>query len=378
MRHDPAPAPAIPFQCRVQWQRGAFTLAIDMCDTLQGITALFGPSGSGKTSLLRCLAGLERPAGGLVRFGDQLWQGDDPPVFVPPFRRPVGFVFQDGRLFNHLTVAGNLAFARQRAVTRCRPATATGTTGQPEMAELIAILALEGLLPRHPMQLSGGERQRVAIARALLTDPALLLMDEPLASVDGVSKQRILAYLRQLHRRWQRPVLYVSHDMGEIMQLADQLLVLEQGRLVARGPVHLLATRLDQPFAHGPEAGALLEATVVGRESAFHLTRLAAGAGLTLHLPDAIGLTTGERVRVRILARDVSLALEKPQHTSILNIFPATVVAIQAENVAQVMVQLDLAGMPLLARVTSKSCAALALQPGLSLFAQVKSVALHN
>lgn len=366
-------------QCRFHLQRGGFTLSVEMDANLQGITALFGPSGSGKTTLLRCLAGLERAENGFMRLGDQTWQTPNPPHFLPLWQRSVGIVFQDGRLFNHLTVAGNLAFAQQRASHRIPPDSAQGTMPtRHEMEELIGILALDDLLHRRPDQLSGGERQRVAIARALLTAPALLLMDEPLASVDSASKHAILAYIKQLHPRWGRPIFYVSHDMGEIMSLADQLIFLEAGRIVEQGPIHLLATRLDRPLAHTAEAGALIEATVVAHDTDFHLTRLAFAAGLEMALPSTTPLAVGTSVRVRILARDVSLALEAPAHTSILNIFPAHVLAVQEENPAQVMVKLDLAGVPLLARITRKSCARLALQPGLPLFAQVKSVALHH
>ncbi len=371
--------PATHLQCRFHLPHGAFALTVEMDTPLQGITAIYGPSGSGKTSFLRCLAGLERPVGGFMRWGDRVWQSETPRLFVPLFRRSIGLVFQDGRLFNHLTVAGNLAFAQERALTRmAHSATPDPVASQQDRQELLSILALDNLLHRRPDQLSGGERQRVAIGRALLTNPELLLMDEPLASVDGASKQRILHHIRQLVTRWQRPVLYVSHDLGEITQLADQLMVLENGRMVAHGPLHQLMTRLDQPLAHGPEAGALIEATVVDRDAEFQLAHLRFGAGLALYIPHTADLEPGKRVRVRILARDVSLTWDAPQRTSILNIFPATVVAIQEETPAQVMVKLDLAGIPLLARVTRKSCATLALQPGLSLFAQVKSVALHG
>ncbi|MBF0583206.1 MAG: molybdenum ABC transporter ATP-binding protein [Magnetococcales bacterium] len=366
-------------RCRFHVQRGNFSLAIEMETQLQGITAIFGPSGSGKTTFLRALAGLERDKSGFLQLDDQIWQADSPPRFVPLHQRSIGFVFQDGRLFSHLTVAGNLAFARQRAIHRPPPSSLPGQLlTQRDQDALIDILALGGLLSRYPHQLSGGERQRVAIGRALLTAPALLLMDEPLASVDGIGKQHILAYIKQLHRYWQRPMLYVSHDVGEIMQLADQLIFLEAGRIVEQGPLHLLATRLDRPLAHGPEAGALIEATVIEQNARFHLTRLAFGAGLEISLPTTAPLAAGSSVRVWVLARDVSLALDTPQRTSILNIFPARVVAVQSESPAQAMVKLDLAGTSLLARITHKSCVRLGIQPGLALFAQVKSVALQH
>lgn len=368
-------------RCCFCLQRDTFNLTVQMQSTLHGITAIFGPSGSGKTSFLRCLAGLERAKGGFMRFGDQDWQDEERQYFVPPFQRSLGMVFQEGRLFDHLTVAGNLAFGWQRApLARTRI----------KKNEIIDILELNALLNRYPEELSGGERQRVAIGRALLRAPKLLLMDEPLASVDGTGKQRILGYIRQLHHHLKLPVLYVSHDMGEIMQLADDLILMENGKILASGPLGALTVRLDLPLAHASDAGALIEARVVGQEEAFHLTRLVFGQGLELCIPgvkqtgytgsstDTAALKVGETVRVRVFARDVSLALDAPQRTSILNVFPAVVTAIHPENLAQRMVTLEVSGVDILALVTAKSCATLALRPGLSLFAQVKSVALQQ
>lgn len=360
--------------CRFHITHDAFTLSAEVHTVLRGITAIFGPSGSGKTSFLRCLAGLERSPTGFLHVGDQVWQDESKRRFVPPHRRALGVVFQEGRLFDHLTVAGNLAFGWQRAAERrdrIRP------------SEITDMLELGHLLHRRPGALSGGERQRVAIGRALCMAPEWIVMDEPLASVDGASKQRILRYIRQLRHHLNLPILYVSHDMGEIMQVADDLILMEEGRIVAVGPVGALTTRLDLPPAHAPDAGALIETEVVGRDARFHLTCLQFGHGLVLRVPEpqhdhGPSPDKGENVRVRVLARDVSLALDAPQQTSILNVFPATVVAIHAESDAQRMLKLDVAGVPILALVTTKSCEGLGLKPGLSLFAQVKSVALHH
>ena len=382
---DVVPQSAHELQCQFQLKRGAFNLHINLETALQGITAIFGPSGSGKTSFLRCLAGLERADRGYLRFGQRIWQDETQALFVPPYQRALGVVFQEGRLFDHLTVAGNLAFAWQRV-----PASRKRFKQQ----EMIDILEINQLLNHYPDQLSGGERQRVAIGRALLTSPEWLLMDEPLASVDSTSKQRILGYIRQLHHHVKLPVLYVSHDMGEIMQLADNLILMQAGKILEVGPLGRLTTRLDLPLAHALDAGALIEAEVVGQEEAYHLTCLGFGQGLQLRVPSSKQVTKdqngtllssgakrrqrGEKVRVRILARDVSLTLEKQHKTSILNVFPATVVAIHQENLAQRLVKLDVSGVAILALVTAKSCEVLGLRPGVSLFAQVKSVALQN
>lgn len=361
--------------CRFHLQRGTFNLTVQIDTALHGITAIFGPSGSGKTSFLRCLAGLERAEKGFLHIGNRVWQDEAKQLFVPPFKRYLGMVFQEGRLFEHLTVAGNLEFGWQRAPLARKRIVKN---------EIIDILELDLLLQRRPCELSGGERQRVAIGRALLMAPEWLLMDEPLASLDSTSKQRILGYIRQLHRHLRLPVLYVSHDMGEIMQLADELILMENGRILDVGPLSTLTTRLDLPPAHALDAGALIETEVIGQEEAFHLTRLVFGQDLELRVPSTkqagnnVSLVPGEKVRVRILARDVSLALDIQKRTSILNSFPAKVIAIHVENPAQRMIKLDVSGVPILALVTAKSCEVLALKPGLLLFAQVKSVALQN
>ncbi len=348
---------------RFHLRRGAFTLDVDLELPGRGVTGLFGPSGCGKTTLLRALAGLEHDPGGYCRVGDAVWQDGDRTLAV--HRRPLGYVFQEASLFPHLTVRGNLEYGLRR-VPRARR-----RVGLPEVAEL---LGLGELLGRRPAALSGGQRQRVAIARALLTSPRLLLMDEPLASLDRASKGEILPYLERLHRELALPVVYVSHAPEEVARLADHLVVMAAGRVRAAGPAAELFARLDLARDQGDDAEALVEARVAGHDEAYHLSHLDFPGG-RFHVSRG-ALEPGETARLRVLARDVSLTLERQTDTSILNIFPAVVTEVAATGPAQVLVRLDLAGTPLLARITRRSAAALALAPGKRVYAQVKSVAL--
>jgi molybdate transport system ATP-binding protein len=348
---------------RFQIDHGEFRLAVDATVPARGVTGLYGPSGCGKTTLLRAIAGLDRHAGGYLRVGDTIWQ--DGREFVPPHRRRLGYVFQEPSLFAHLSVRGNLAYGE----TRVPPA-----ERKVSLERAIELLGIGQLLDRRPDGLSGGERQRVAIARALAVSPRLLLMDEPLASLDQARKQEILPYLESLHQELDCPVLYVSHSPDEIARLADYLVVLEAGRVSAEGPIAQLLARLDLSLAHEPDAGALLEGTVAGHDAAYHLTLLDSAAGrfsvVRTELPE------GHPVRLRIAARDVSLTLAAPRQTSIRNVFPATVDALTPEGPALVLVRLTVNGVALLARITRKSADELDLKPGVAVHAQVKSVAL--
>jgi molybdate transport system ATP-binding protein len=238
----------------------------------------------------------------------------------------------------------------------------------------IELLGIGHLLERMPDHLSGGERQRVSIARALAVSPKLLLMDEPLAALDLARKQEILPYLERLHDELEIPVVYVSHSPDEVARLADYMVLMEEGKTVASGPIHEMLTRLDLPLAHGDEAGVVIDTMVGEHDETYHLTRLDfAGGGISVtRQPHALG----HRMRLRIHARDVSLSLELHNDSSILNILPARVVEIADENPAQVVVRLDAGGVPLLARITRKSSALLGLEPGMTVYAQVKSVAL--
>lgn len=329
----------------------------------RGVTALFGPSGSGKTTLLRAIAGLERWPGRLAVNGE-VWQ--DEARFLPTHRRPLGYVFQEASLFAHLTVAGNLDYGARRA----GPAAA-----RVDRAAIIALLGIEGLLARRPARLSGGERQRVAIARALLTGPQLLLMDEPLAALDQARKNEILPYLERLHDTLDIPLLYVSHAPDEVARLADHLVVLEAGRVLAQGPLAETLARVDLPIRLGEDAGVVLDATVADRDAAWHLAAVEFPGG-RLWVRDT-GHALGERLRVRILARDVSVALAHPLNSSILNTLEGQVDSIGDEaHPALALVRLRVGKTFLLARLTRRSAAALALAPGLPVWAQIKAVAV--
>jgi molybdate transport system ATP-binding protein len=350
-------------EARFHVDRGGFSLDVDLCVPAHGVTALFGPSGCGKTTLLRAIAGLEHHRNGFLKVGDMTWQAAE--RFVPPHRRPLGYVFQEASLFAHLSVRRNLEYGVKRVPIEQRKVA---------LAQAIELLGIGPLLERKPDRLSGGERQRVAIARALAVSPRLLLMDEPLAGLDVNRKQEILPYLESVHNQLDIPVIYVSHSPDEVARLADHLVLLEAGRVVGAGRIHEMLTRLDSPLAHGSDAETLIEAAVAGHDDTYHLTHLdfAGGRFTVIRKP----LPVGSEVRLRVAARDVSLTLEHQSGTSILNIFPATVDELIAEGEAQVTVRLMVGGVPILARITRKSASLLDLKPGKSVYAQAKSVAL--
>ena len=342
-----------------------FSLDVSLAVPGRGVTAIFGPSGSGKTSLLRCIAGLERAGSGYLAVNGEVWQDDAAGVFLPVHRRPLGYVFQEASLFAHLDVRRNLDFGLRRVPAAQR---------RVSLEQAIELLGLQALMQRMPGTLSGGERQRVAIARALATSPRLLLMDEPLASLDVARKAEILPYLERLHDELDMPVLYVSHAPDEVARLADHLVLLDGGRVTASGPTRELMTRLDLPLAHGDAAAAVLDAVVSAVEPGWHMSHAEfPGGSISLLNPS---LQVGQRVRVRIQARDVSLTLERQTGTSVQNIFAATITALSADSPGQVMVGLDAGGSALLARITQKSAEALQLRPGSRVFAQVKGVAV--
>jgi molybdate transport system ATP-binding protein len=344
-------------------ENNGFTLDVDLRLPGRGVSAVFGPSGSGKTLLLRCIAGLQQAEQGILRVEGQVWQ--DATFFLPAHKRPLGYVFQESSLFPHLSARGNLKYALQRS---------SAAPPSISFAHAVSLLGIEQLLDRMPDQLSGGERQRVAIARALLINPRLLLMDEPLASLDLARKQEILPYLERLRAELDIPILYVSHSPDEVARLADHLVVLDQGKAVACGPLGEMLTRLDLPMQLGEDAGVVLDATVI-ETNPDHLARIAfAGGELWVHdRGDAIGQT----VRVRILARDISLALEHHHDTSILNILSGEVVEIAPDaNEAMALVRVQVGTSALIVRVTRRSVEHLQLVPGKAVWAQIKSAAL--
>lgn len=342
-----------------------FSLDVDVQLPGKGVTALFGHSGSGKTTVLRCFAGLNRAPRGRLVVDGQVWQDEAKGVFLPTHRRPLGLVFQEASLFPHLSVRENLEYGMKRA----------GNKEAQGFDACIDLLGIRALLERAPERLSGGERQRVAIARALLTRPRLLLMDEPLAALDLKRKLEILPYLEKLHDELDIPVLYVSHAPDEVARLADHLVLMEGGRVVASGPLMETLARADLPPAFADDAGVVLEARLAAHE-ADGLSRLSIPGGELL--VSRLEAPPGKRLRCRIHARDVSLALTPPVGSSILNTLPARVAAVvDTDTPGHVLVQLELAaGARLLARITERSRQALGIQPGQALVAQVKAVAL--
>jgi molybdate transport system ATP-binding protein len=348
---------------RLRVDRGSFRLDVELSIPEQGVTAIFGPSGCGKTTLLRAIAGLERGPDGYLKVGQQIWQDAD--RFLPPHRRPLGYVFQEASLFSHLSVRGNLEYGYKRV-----PA----TNRRVALDQAIALLGVDAFLGRDTEDLSGGERQRVAIARALLRSPNLLLLDEPLTGLDLDSKAEIVPYLERLHEELDIPVLFVSHASDEVARLADHLVLLRAGQVLASGEIGEMLTRVDLPLSHGEEAEAILAADVVGHDEAYGLTQLEFPGG-RFHVTRT-DLEIGRRVRLRILARDVSLTLEHQRDTSILNIFPVTVEELSEEGLAQVVVKLSAGGTPILSRITRRSVDALELAPGKQVYAQIKTVAL--
>jgi molybdate transport system ATP-binding protein len=332
-----------------------------------GITGLFGPSGGGKTTLLRCIAGLEPEARGRLEIGGETWQDDARGIRVPTAQRAIGYVFQEGRLFPHLSVERNLLYGWRRNRS-ARPAVSRD--------QAIELLGLGALLQRKPQQLSGGEQQRVAIGRALLRAPRLILMDEPLANLDVVRKQEILPFLDRLHAALALPILYVSHSLDEITRLCDHLVVIDSGRIAAAGELNQVLTQVNVPVLRGDEASSVLPGRVQDFEQRFELTRVAYSGGVIVaagrHGPP------GTPVRLRILARDVSLCRTRPLDSTILNILPATIDSVDAADGAHATVRLRVGGDALLAQITRHSAETLGLAAGQSVYAQIKGVAVKN
>lgn len=361
-------SPPVAIRARFRLDYPAFALDIDLNLPCRGVTALFGPSGSGKTTALRCVAGLVRAPGGRLIIGDDIWQDETTDFFLPTYRRPLGMVFQDASLFPHLSVHANLNYGMKRS---------GATPASSGFDAIVALLGIESLLDRMPLNLSGGERHRVAIARALLTRPRLLLMDEPLAALDLKRKLEVLPYLERMRDELDIPILYVSHSPDEVARLADHLVLMENGGIVASGSLAETLARIDLPSAFADDAGVVLNAVVAEHEED-ELTRLefAGGEILVSRRPEQVG----RRLRCRIHARNVSLAIDHHADTSILNILPATVVAFaQTDTPGHVLVQLALRdGSPLLSRITERSRRQLGIVGEAKVWAQVKAVALFG
>ena len=354
---------------------GKFTLDAGFAAPAKGVTALFGPSGCGKTTVLRCIAGLNRLADGLCVIDGDVWQDRDG-AFLPTHKRPLGYVFQEASLFPHLSVRRNLMFGAPKSVA------AQGERGDAAptiaFAEVADLLGVTPLLDRSPRNLSGGERQRVAIGRALLSQPKLLLMDEPLSALDRVTKGEILPFLERLRDRLKLPVVYVTHDMAEVERLADQVVLMEKGRVIATGRLADLQSDPSLPLAVARDAAVTLDAVVEAYDTTYGLLTLSVrGARFTAPAETA---RIGERRRIRVVAGDVSLAREPPGPSSILNIQPGRIVSSRAldsnEMLAVVALGWDAEGVRLLSRLTRKSWELLGLAAGVPVYAQVKAVAL--
>jgi molybdate transport system ATP-binding protein len=346
---------------------GRFVLDASLSVPATGVTAIFGPSGCGKTTIARCIAGLQRLSDGFCAIDGEIWQ--DGMAFRPAHRRPVGYVFQEPSLFPHLSVRGNLLYGAPKA--------AAMSIGFDEVVEL---LGLSALLDRSPHHLSGGERQRVAIGRALLSQPRLLLMDEPLAALDRTTKNEILPFLERLHERLSLPVLYISHDMAEIERFADHLVLMERGRVVGAGPLHVLQSDPALPLANSRDAAVSIDGVTEAHDEPYGLLTLAVDGGL-LHVPShRVAIGARQRLRLRIAASDVSIVRKWPSESSILNILPARIIAQSPLGAGEITVVLALGsdgtGASILSRITRRSRDLLGLSEGMDVFAQVKGVSL--
>jgi molybdate transport system ATP-binding protein len=349
----------------VRRKQGAFMVDVDL-SAGPGVTALFGRSGSGKTSVIDMVAGLARPDQGRVAVDGKVLFDSAAGIDVPPEHRRLGYVFQEARLFPHLSVRANLAFGMTRV-----PA-AERTVG---FDQVVAMLGIEHLLDRRPARLSGGEKQRVAIGRALLASPRILLMDEPLAALDAARKAEVLPFIARLSRQFAIPILYVSHSMDEVLRLADTLVVMDEGRAAAVGTVEELLSRTNlRPLTGRYEAGAVVRAVVVGHDPTYGITRLAFPGGTLLVGRIESGL--GAAVRVRIHARDVAIAIEAPSRISVRNVLPAVVKSVEPADAFLVDVVLDCGGCLVWSQITALAQAQLGLAPGMKVHALVKALTI--
>jgi molybdate transport system ATP-binding protein len=354
---------------RIEKRLGDFSLKAEFKGG-SGVTALFGASGAGKSTVLATVAGALRPDRGRITLHDQVLFDSDARTHTAMEARRVGWVFQDARLFPHLSVEQNLRYGLQRA--KGRPATIG-------YDEVVRVLGIEDLASRRPRDLSGGERQRVGVGRALLSQPRLLLMDEPLAALDGPRKAEILPFLERLKTAFDLPILYVTHSLGEVTRLADRLVVLDAGRVVADGPLADVLARTDLPLLAGrADAASALETTVAGHDDLRGLTRLAA-AGVELLLP-RLAHPVGEPLRAVVLARDVLIATREPQGLSARNVLPAMVQRLDPRADGSVLATLTLGGgeTRLLSALTRDAVETLSLAPGSAVWAVVKSVAVEG
>lgn len=333
-----------------------------------GVTALFGQSGAGKTTLVNAIAGLFRPRSGRIELEGKVLFDSARGIHLPAKDRRFGYVFQEGRLFPHLTVRQNLTFSRMFR---------RGSGAPGGLDHVVGLLGLSDLLNRRPGALSGGERQRVALGRALLSNPRALLLDEPLASLDGHRKDEVMRYIELMRDEIRIPVVYVSHAVEEVVRLADTVVLMSSGRVIAVGEVEEVMGRPDLRAAAGTfEGGAVIDAKVAAHDMQYELATLAfEGGSLTVTNIDAL---VGEPVRVRIRARDVSIALEMPQRVSIQNILRGRIATIDTGNNGIVNVSIAIGAATLRSRITRRATEQLQLRPGLEVYAMIKAVSLDR
>ncbi len=352
-------------EVEITHQQGNFKIDAAFQGAKSGVTALYGPSGAGKTSIVNIMSGLLRPDAGRIVVNDFCLFDSKRHINLPPEKRRIGYVFQDGRLLPHLSVRANLNYGRQLTPAKRRFV---------KFDQVVELLGIGHLLHRKPANLSGGEKQRVAIGRALLTSPAMLLMDEPLASLDAARKTEVLPFIMRLGREFSIPILYVSHAMDEILNLATRMVMLQEGRVLAAGKLEdlLSQSNLQSHFGHD-DSGSVIATVVEDPKDEFGLTRLRFGDHVLKVMP--VAATRGEPVRVRIPSRNVAIAVASPANTSFQNIFPGKICEIVDSGAPLVDVRLDI-GRPLWARITRQSIKELNLSSGQPVYALIKSVAV--
>lgn len=352
--------------CSIKLQRKEFSIEAEFDIPSRGVLGIFGHSGSGKTTLLRCLAGLEKEVQGHIKFNGQDWLSNTQSLSSQS--RNIGYIFQEHRLFPHLNVQENLDYGTKRCTTN--------NTTSLDRKTLFELLNIGHLLNRKTQQLSGGEKQRVALGRALLKNPQIMLLDEPLASLDKKRKQEILPYLSRLHRELNIPMLYVSHSLEEVSLLCDHIIVMEQGRIQFKGHLHEALVSPESPLAKADDASAVLDGLVAKQEKEFQLSTIQTVNGNNIVVPGKAKI--GQQVRVRIQASNISLCKSAISDSSILNIIEGNISAVVDESGSHVLLQINSRNDLLLARITKKSFQQLELSIGQTIYMQIKAVSIHG